>query len=111
LPEWLLDVLAHVTRSPRSDLSNLTLADRAGLSLEKFIRGFRQQMGETPAAYVMASRVRAAEQLLALTDQSIDQVALHCGFPNRHYLSRIFSRARGCGPAEFRKRQSERKGV
>lgn len=110
LPDRMLHVLAFIARSPGADLSNVVLADRAGLPVERFIRTFRKHTGQTPAVYVMASRVRAAEQLLALTSKSVDQIAVECGFANRHYFSRVFARTNGCGPAEFRKRQGERKG-
>lgn len=111
LPDPLVEVLAYIARAPHADLSNALLAERAGMSVERFIRSFREHSGQTPAAYVTATRVRAAEQLLALTDKSIDQIAVECGFANRHYLSRVFAKAIGCGPAEFRKRQGVRKGV
>jgi len=111
MPEPLMEVLTLIHRAPHSDLSNAYLASRAGMSLERFIRNFREHLGRTPAAYVIATRIRAAEEALALTDKSIDQVAIECGFANRHYFSRIFSRAVGCGPAEFRLRQWKRKGM
>lgn len=110
LPDRMLQVLAFIARSPGADLSNQVLAERAGLSVERFIRTFRKHTGQTPTAYVIASRVRTAEQLLALTTKSVDQVAAECGFGNRHYFSRVFAKATGCGPAEFRKRQGEKKG-
>ncbi|MBL9116382.1 MAG: helix-turn-helix transcriptional regulator [Verrucomicrobiaceae bacterium] len=111
LPEALLQVLALIARVPNADLSNQNLANRARMSLERFIRSFREHLGQTPAAYVTSVRVKAASELLALSDKSIEQIALECGFPNRHYLSRVFARALGCGPAEFRKRQGVRKGI
>ena len=110
LPEPLIEVLTLIHRAPHSDLSNSLLAARAGLSVEKFIRSFREHTGQTPAAYVIATRLRAAQEALALTDKTIDQIAIECGFPNRHYFSRMFSRSVGCGPAEFRLRQWKRKG-
>ncbi len=111
LPDRMLDVLSFIARSPGTDLSNVVLAERAGMSVERFIRTFRQHTGQTPAVFVTASRVRAAQQLLALTDKPVDQVAVDCGFANRHYFSRVFARVAGCGPAEFRKRQGEKKGL
>lgn len=110
VPEPLIEVLALIHRAPHSDLSNIVLAARAGLSVEKFIRAFREHTGQTPAAYVIATRVKAAEEALALTDKTIDQIAVESGFPNRHYFSRMFARGVGCGPAEFRARQWKRKG-
>lgn len=111
VPEPLIEVLALIHRAPHSDLSNAKLATRAGLSVEKFIRAFREHTGQTPAAYVIATRVKAAEEALALTDKTIDQIAIESGFPNRHYFSRMFARSVGCGPAEFRARQWKRKGM
>lgn len=111
MPERLLEVLALIERAPHGDLSNPFLAEHAGMSIERFIRAFREHVGRTPAAHVTATRVRLAGEALALTDKSIDQIAFECGFPNRHYLSRVFARQIGCGPAEFRRRQRDRKGL
>jgi len=111
LPENLVELLALIERAPHGDLSNPFLATRLGMGVERFIRWFREHMHETPANYVIATRIRLAKQRLILTDKTIDQTAAECGFPNRHYFSRMFSRDVGCGPAEFRKRQRERKGI
>jgi len=80
------------------------------MSVERFIRTFREHTGQTPAAYVLSTRIRLAGEALALTDKTVDQIAIETGFPNRHYLTRMFARQVGCGPAEFRARQRERKG-
>lgn len=111
LPENLVELLALIERAPHGDLSNSFLAARLGMGVERFIRWFREHMSETPANYVIATRVRLAKQRLILTGKTIDQTAAECGFPNRHYFSRMFAREVGCGPAEFRKRQRERKGI
>ncbi len=110
LPAPLLELVALIDKAPHSDLSNLYLASRAHMGVEKFIRWFREHLGQTPAAYVAESRVRHARQLLALSDKSIDQIAAETGFANRHYFSRVFAKQVGCGPAEFRQRQQRRKG-
>jgi transcriptional regulator GlxA family with amidase domain len=80
------------------------------MRLERFIRLFRQHTGQTPAAYVIATRLRFAREALVLTEKTIDQIAVECGFPNRHYFTRMFTRQQGCGPAEFRARQQQRRG-
>lgn len=111
MPERMLQVLDLIHRAPHSDLSNPTLASVASMSVEQFIRTFRHHTSQTPAAYVTAARIRRAEEMLALTVKSIDEIAADCGFPNRHYFSRVFAKQVGCGPAEFRARQRERKGM
>jgi AraC-like DNA-binding protein len=110
MPERLLEVLSLIQRAPHTDLSNAFLAERAGMSLERFIRVFREHAGITPAAYVLSTRLRLAGESLALSDKTIDQIAVENGFPNRHYFTRMFARQFGCGPAEFRARQHRRRG-
>lgn len=110
LPDSLLNVLALISRAPHAKLTNQLLAERAGMSVERFIRSFRDHTGSTPAAYVLRTRVRLAGEALALTDKTIDQIAVETGFPNRHYLTRMFARQVGCGPAEFRLRQRDKRG-
>jgi len=111
LPERIVEVLALIVRAPHSKLTNPFLAERAGMSVERFIRSFREHTGQTPAAYVLTTRIRLAGEALALTDKTIDQIAVEFGFPNRHYFSRMFARQLSCGPSEFRQRQRERKGM
>jgi AraC-like DNA-binding protein len=110
MPERLIEVLELIQRAPHSDLSNGFLSERSGMSLEKFIRSFREHTGITPAAYVLNTRLRLAGEALALTEKTIDQIAVENGFPNRHYFTRMFARQVGCGPAEFRERQHRRRG-
>jgi AraC family transcriptional regulator of arabinose operon len=110
MPERLVEVLALIARAPHSKLTNPFLAERAGMSVERFIRAFREHTGQTPAVYVLRTRVRLAGEALALTDKTIEQIAVEFGFPNRHYFSRMFARQVGCGPAEFRARQRGRGG-
>jgi AraC family transcriptional regulator of arabinose operon len=110
MPERLAEVLALIARAPHGKLTNPFLAERAGMSVERFIRAFREHTGQTPAVYVLGTRVRLAGEALALTDKTIEQIAVEFGFPNRHYFSRMFARQVGCGPGEFRARQRERKG-
>lgn len=111
MPERLLEVLSLIQRAPHSELSNSFLAERAGMSVERFIRAFRDHIGTTPAAYVLTTRLRLSGEALAVTDKTIDQIAVENGFPNRHYFTRMFARQFGCGPAEFRARQHRRRGM
>jgi AraC-like DNA-binding protein len=110
-PERLTGLLALIDQALHTNLGNAFLAGHVGMSTERFIRWFRQHMQQTPAVYVTTMRVRRAQQMLALSDKTIEQVSAETGFPNRHYFSRVFARQVGCGPAEFRKRQRERKGL
>jgi len=51
-------------------------------------------------------RVREAAHLLTHSPLSLDDVAEKCGFPNRVYLTRVFTRIVGEAPARFRRRHA-----
>lgn len=102
-PEKILKVLEFIARRPSTDLSNPRLAAFAGLGLRSFEKWFRHHVGESPAAYVSATRIRLACRKLALSTLPIEEIADSLGFPDRFYFSRAFKRRMGCGPATFRK--------
>ncbi len=102
-PPKMLRLLEHIDRHPAADLSNPQLAVLSGLGLRSFEKWFRKHVGQSPAAYVAAARIRLACRQLALNDNPIDQIAESLGFPDRYYFSRAFKRHMGCGPASFRK--------
>ncbi len=79
------------------------LAESAGMNVNAFIRMFREQTGQTPAAFVLERRLTAACLLLHHSEQSIDRIAENCGFCDRHHFTRVFSRRRGISPAAFRR--------
>ncbi len=103
VPERLRRVLQRIDAGLGGPINNRLLAEQAGMSIEAFIRWFRGRTGRTPAAFVAERRIREACRRLALSADSIEQVAEAAGFANRHHFSRVFKRFAGCGPAEFRR--------
>ncbi len=99
----LASTLRYIEDHLPDPMPNARLARLAGLAEDHFIRRFREQVGQTPAQYVQERRLAAAAQRLRFTAESIDRVAETCGFPNRHYMTRIFTRRLGMGPAAYRK--------
>ena len=106
LPAGLSRLLESIERSLSGDFSNPLLAGHAGMSVEGFIRWFKQGTGTTPARYVARRRVREACRLLSLTERSIEEIAEATGFANRHHFSRVFRHYAGRSPAQFRREQS-----
>lgn len=57
---------------------------------------------DTADRFVSAARIKLACRELALTDESLEEIAESLGYPNRYYFSRVFKSKMGCRPAEFR---------
>lgn len=97
LTSWIVD-------HPAQKLSITALAEQAEMSPRHFARCFHEEFGVTPAKFVERVRLEAARQLLASGHDSVEQVALRCGFGSAETLRRVFIRRMGVGPAAYRLR-------
>ncbi|WP_175715388.1 GlxA family transcriptional regulator [Burkholderia ambifaria] len=102
----LQEVQRWIASHPELEHSVAALAQHAGMSPRHFARLFRAEVGMTPAAWVEATRISAARQLLENGHDTPKQVAGKCGFANVDTLRRAFAKHVGITPAEYRKRQS-----
>jgi AraC-like DNA-binding protein len=100
----LQPALAMITERLDRPVSNQELAANCGLSVDHFIRRFRQQLGQTPAQFVLERRLVTAAQHLVLTQETVSAIATACGFPDRYYFTRAFTRRMGLPPAAYRAR-------
>lgn len=96
--------LALIHASPEEELSNPVLARAAGLSETHFIREFRRETGESPAAYLRRVRLELAKRLLRAGEEPLTEIARRCGYATPSAFTRSFSRRFGESPAAFRKR-------
>jgi AraC family transcriptional activator FtrA len=79
------------------------LAHQALMSPRTFARRFREVTGTTPLQWLCAERVRRAQDLLENTEDTIDRVAVMCGFGSAHRLRTHFTRINHVTPHEFRR--------
>ncbi len=78
------------------------LAAIANMSVRHFARAFKQSTGRTPARFMFDRRLELAKRLLAVSGQTITEIALVCGFSHAQHLSNSFRRSTGRTPSEFR---------
>jgi LacI family transcriptional regulator len=73
------------------------------LSRSLLERRFKQVLGRTPKAEILAVQIESAKQLLSETDMRLDAVALKSGFQSAKYFSDAFFAKCGVRPAAFRR--------
>ncbi len=100
----LREVQRFAVENLQADLTVETLAERAHMSPRHFARRFRAEVGVTPARYVERLRLEAARRRLEESEQPVAVVAAACGFGTAETMRRVFLRALGVGPAEYRRR-------
>jgi AraC-like DNA-binding protein len=81
------------------------LAAECGLSETQLFRRFKQLTGTSPQRFLRRERISRAKSLLAEGEQPIGEVAAQVGYDDPLYFSRDFSRAVGCPPRTYRRRE------
>jgi AraC-like DNA-binding protein len=96
-------VLNYIDQHLDNPLTNEKLAGTIHMVPNSFARLFKQQTGLSPQDFIRKKRVENASRLLYHSDQSIKQISDECGFNDRYYFTRVFSREMGISPARYRK--------
>ncbi len=97
-----MQVLDYIDAHLGQNLKLENLAQLLDMSQFHFSRLFKQSMGLAPYQYLTQQRVERAKQLLKQTDQSIVDIALHCGFNSHSHLSKKFRQITGMTPKAYR---------
>jgi AraC family transcriptional regulator, transcriptional activator FtrA len=79
------------------------MAQAAGVSRRTLARRFHAALGTTPLQWVLAQRIRRAQELLESTDHPMDQVAERSGLGSPGNLRQQFTRALGMSPQRYRR--------
>lgn len=79
------------------------MAEAAGLSPDRFRHAFKVSFGITPHRYLMAERIKLAQDLLAKSDDPLADVALASGFGSQAHFTTVFRDFVGITPGAYRK--------
>ncbi|QFZ16211.1 helix-turn-helix domain-containing protein [Saccharothrix syringae] len=99
----LADLLPWAMRRLDRPLTVEDLARRANMSSRHLARHFRSVTGTTPLQWLLAQRIRRAQELLENTDDSVDTIAAAAGMGTATTLRRHFHRAVGVPPDAYRR--------
>jgi transcriptional regulator GlxA family with amidase domain len=99
----LAGLLDWVASNPREPHTLDSLAERMHMSRRTFTRRFRQATGTTVGAWLVAMRVARAQQLLEMTEQSVDAIADAAGFGSAVSLRQHFADALRTSPSAYRR--------
>ena len=98
---------AYIESHYSEKLSNDQLARMAHMTVRTFQRVFQNCMYMTPTEYIKQVRLCSAAHLLKESDLTLTRIAHECGFADSSYFGRIFRRAMGITPVEYRKKTSD----
>lgn len=93
----------YAARHYREAVGLSDAAEAAGVNSTYLSYLFSQEMGIGFANYLLNLRMEHAKKLLRETNLKMWQVAEESGFNDYHYFSKVFKKAEGMSPAQYRK--------
>lgn len=96
-------VLTYIRDNYETQITLEELAKIAGMSSRYFCRAFCAMTGKTPIAYLNYYRIECAGEFLKLTDKTVTEIAISCGFSDMSYFSKQFRRYKKLTPSQYRK--------
>lgn len=111
LPETdrrIQNIIYHINTNLSQKLENNDLSRIANLATNSFARLFRENMQISVQQYIRKRRIDQATILLHHSDLSIEEIAIKCGFYDRHHFSRIFREQAGIAPGLYRQKMKEK---
>lgn len=100
----VMDYLRH-HNTDRVELQDL--ADHMGISVKHLNRIFKASTGTTIVSYANTIRLEQAKYYLTTTDLKVKDIAQLLNYYDQYHFGRIFKKATGKSPVEFRKTKRE----
>jgi AraC family transcriptional regulator len=82
------------------------VASACGLSVSHFARAFKASFGVTCHRWLTERRIQRAQELLAVPDKTLAEIAPECGFGDQAAFTRTFHRVVGVSPGRWRRERA-----
>lgn len=96
-------VLDYAAKHLEEPIEIPQLATLCNLNRNDFSREFRRVFGIPPKQYLTQLRMERAKEQLLTTDETVKEIAAHCGYDNEYFFYRIFKKYARISPAEYRR--------
>lgn len=94
--------ILFVTQRFKEEISMEQTAEYVNLSPYYFSKLFKLQTGENFSDYLTRLRIEEAKRLIAERSLSLKEICYEVGYKDPNYFSRVFKKAVGISPSEYR---------
>jgi AraC-like DNA-binding protein len=98
------DCQEYIFRNLHAKITLDDLARVSGFSVPYLSTLFKKEVGQTITAYILALKVKTAQELLLNTRRTSKSIAYLLNFSSQSYFIRCFKRVAGMTPREYRRR-------
>jgi len=100
----IFEIKQYVVENYDQNISLADLSNRFYLNLHYLSQLFKEKTGQTYLEYVTMVRIERSKELLADTEMKIYEICQKVGYSDTTHFSKVFEKAVGCKPSEFRRR-------
>lgn len=100
-------IAAYIRLHYKSEICFDEMAKSVGISYSYMRKIVRDETGKSLIDYVNSLRVREAKELLAETDESLQEISKAVGYNNVQSFSRFFKKFEGITPGDYRNLQKQ----
>ncbi len=102
--------MRYINENYSSRIHIKDICSKIGCSKSTLLASFKSEYGMTVNTALCRTRLKAAKNMLAAREEeSINGIALKCGFSDQSYFCKVFSSEYGESPSEYKKRISAEK--
>lgn len=98
----LKNVLEYIELEYQNTITLEDLSEKMNLNPKYFTKIFKQMTGKTPIKYLNEYRIKIACDMLLLTNLSITEICIQCGFNDVSYFIKFFKKEKNISPKKFR---------
>ncbi len=99
-------IIDYLNENFRQDVSVGELCKKFFISTKMLYRIVKDQTGTTVFGYLTKKRVKAAEELLIVSDKPVSEIAAEVGYSDYNYFIKVFKKETGVTPLKYRKQNS-----
>ncbi|MEK5406698.1 AraC family transcriptional regulator [Paenibacillus sp. FSL W8-0439] len=98
----LQHMVSYIEFNYKKTITLLDISTSANISKSEASRVFQSYMHCSPIEFLLRHRIEAAKRLLSMTDYSIQDISMECGFNNTSYFNKVFKKKVGMTPKQYR---------
>lgn len=102
--DWRInEIKKYIALNYFEKISVLSIAKEFNITPQYLSNVFKRKTGYTIVGYILNERINNAKRLLLEKDLKVFEIAEMVGYPNPSYFTKIFRRAAGKTPEQYRR--------
>lgn len=102
IPEKFLDIQKYIEEHYMEKITLDSLSEQFFISKYHLLREYQRLFGTSIANDLTAKRLSHAKSMLRFTSESVENIALLCGFQTASYFIKVFKKYENLTPLEYR---------